>query len=132
MVAGFALDPGYHAKAQSPDERRTILATPFRNVLRGRAPVGRAQADAGAVQVGADVTMAVQASAEKASAVGAEPVAPAVGPQPEEPAAAAGGQEATAAKTEGRKRGRPKKAESEGKAEAKPGAGKRQKSLFDF
>ena len=36
------------AKPRSSDERRTILATPFRNVLRGRAPVGRAQAQADA------------------------------------------------------------------------------------
>ena len=34
------------AKPRSSDERRTILATPFRIVLHGRAPVGRAQADA--------------------------------------------------------------------------------------
>jgi replication factor C large subunit len=111
----------------------------------GGTPLARAasvQADAGVVQVGAEVTKVVQVSTEKSSAVVAEPprpepVAPAVGPQPEEPAAAtAEGQVATAAKPEGRKRGRPKKAESEGsaekKTEAKPGAGKRQKSLFDF
>jgi hypothetical protein len=83
--------------------------------------------------VGADVTKVVPASAEKASDVEAEPpraepVAPAVGPQPEEAAVAAERPEGSAAKP--RKRGRPKKAESEGKAEAKPG--KRQKSLFDF
>jgi len=123
------------AKPRSSGERRTILATPFRDVLRWRAPVGRAQADAGAVQVGADVTKAVQASAEKASDVEAEPlkveaVASAIGPQPEEPGAAAESQPGSAAKLEGRKRGRPKKAESEGKAEAKPG--KRQKTQFDF
>ena len=111
-----------------------FLATPFRDVLRGREPVGRAQAcvNAGAVQVGADVTKVVPASAEKASAVVAEPpkaeAAPAVGPQPEEPAVAAESQQGSAAKP--RKRCRPKKAEGEGKAEAKPG--KRQKSLFDF
>jgi|GEM_PF-3492082 len=121
------------AKPRSSDERRTILATPFRDVLRGRAPVGRAQAqaDASVVQVGADVTKVVPASAEKAIAVVAEPpkvepVAPAVGPLPE--ATAAESQPGSATKP--RKRGRPKKVESEGKAEAKPG--KRQKSLFDF
>jgi hypothetical protein len=77
-------------------------------VLRGREPVGRAQAqaDAGAVQVDADVTNAVQVSAEKASDVEA---APAVGPQPEEPAVAAERPEGSASKP-----------------------GKRQKSLFDF
>jgi hypothetical protein len=32
------------AKPRSSDERRTILATPFRDVLRGREPVGRAHA----------------------------------------------------------------------------------------
>ncbi len=83
--------------------------------------------------VGAEVTEAVQASAEKSSET--EPLkveaAPAVGPQPEEPAAAAESQQGSVAKPEGCKRGRPKKAESEGKAEAKPAA-KRQKSLFDF
>ncbi|MCX6672675.1 MAG: hypothetical protein NTY37_02730 [Methanothrix sp.] len=63
------------AKLRSPDERRTILATPFRDVLRGRAPVGRAQAraDAGAAPMGADVARNVQDSAENASAVEAEP-----------------------------------------------------------
>jgi hypothetical protein len=65
-------------------ERRTILATTFRDVLRGRA------CGPGAVQMGADVTEAVQVSAENASAVKAEPPrtegAPAVGPLPEEPA----------------------------------------------
>ena len=45
---------------------------------------------------------------------------------------AAESQPGSAAKPEGRKRGRPKKVEGEGKSEAKPGAGKRQKSLFDF
>jgi len=48
-----------------------------------------------------------------------------------EPATVPEGQKGSAAKPEDRKRGRPKKAENEGKAEAKP-AGKRQKSLFDF
>jgi hypothetical protein len=103
-----------------------FLATPFRDVLRGREPVGRAQAcvDAGAVQVGADVTKVVPASAENASDVEATP---AVGPLPEEPAAAAGGPEGNTAKLEGCKRGRQKKAESDGKMEAKPRVGKRQK-----
>lgn len=84
------------------------------------------QADAGAVQVGADVAGAVPASDEKA----VETQPPRV-----EPAAATESQPGSAAKPEGRKRGRPKKAESGGKAEkkaeAKPAA-KRQKSLFDF
>ena len=90
-----------------------------------RAP--QAWADAGAVLVGAGVTEAVPASAEKA--VEAEP-APAVGPQPE--ATAAESQPGSAAKP--RKRGRPKKAESEGKTEKKTpqATGKMQKSLFDF
>ena len=96
-----------------------------------RAP--QARAEAGAVLGDAEVTEAVQVSAEETNAVVAEPpkaeaAAPAVGPQPEEPAVAAERPEGSAAKP--RKRGRPKKAESEGKAEAKPG--KRQKSLFDF
>jgi hypothetical protein len=82
------------------------------------------------VLVGAQVTEAVQTSAEKASTMEAELVAPAVVPKPEEPAVAAESQPGSAAKPP--KRGRPKKAESEGKGEAKPGAGKRQKSLFDF
>jgi len=85
------------------------------------------------VLVGAGVTEAVPASAEKASAVEAEPLkveaVPPVGPQSEEPAAAAGGPEGSATKP--RKRGRPKKTESEGKAEDKSTA-ERQKSLFDF
>jgi replication factor C large subunit len=93
------------------------------------------QAEAGGGQVGAGVAEAVKVKADEASAVGTEPkradAAPAVGPQPEEPAKAAESQPGSAAKPEGRKRGRPKKAESEGKAEAKPTA-KRQKSLFDF
>jgi hypothetical protein len=81
--------------------------------------------DASVVQVGVDVTMTVQASDEKANAVEA---APAVGPKPETTAAES--QQGSAAKPEGRKRWRSKKAESEGKAEAKPTA-KRQKSRFD-
>jgi hypothetical protein len=88
------------------------------------------------VQVSTGVTEAVQASNDVASAVvaespKAEPVAPAVEPLPEEPVVAAESQPGSAAKPEGRKRGRPKKAESEGKAEAKSTT-KRQKSLFDF
>ncbi len=99
----------------------------------GGTPLTRAaQAEAGAVKVdavlvGAEVTEAVQASAKKA--VEAEPPkVEAAPPVPEEPAAAAESQPGSALQP--RKRGRPKKAESEGKAEAKPG--KRQKSLFDF
>ncbi|MDD2835147.1 MAG: hypothetical protein PHY05_03265 [Methanothrix sp.] len=82
------------------------------------------------------MTEAVQASAEKSSET--EPLkveaAPAVGPQPEEPAVVAESQSGSAAKPEGRKRGRPKKTESEGKTEKKTpvATGKRQKSLFDF
>jgi replication factor C large subunit len=115
------IELGWTDRAQQP-----LGGTPLE-----RAP--QAQADAGAVLVGADVTKVVPVSAEKASVVEAEPpkaepVAPAVGPQPEEPAVAAESQPGSEAKP--RKRGRPKKAESEGKAEAKPG--KRQKSLFDF
>ena len=101
-------------------------------LTRSASSQTQARADAGVVLVGAGVTEAVQAMAEKASVVVAEPVAPAVGPQPEEPVVAAESQPGNVAKPEGRKRGRPKKAESEGKAEAKQGAGKRQKSLFDF
>ncbi len=99
----------------------------------GGTPLARAtQAEAGAVKVdavlvGAEVTEAVQASAKKA--VEAKPLkVEAAPPVPEEPAAAAESQPGSAPQP--RKRGRPKKAESEGKAEAKPG--KRQKSLFDF
>lgn len=61
--------------------------------------------------------------------------APVGGAGPVEPDVAAREQEGTAAKPEGRKRGRPRKLEEEAKAEkteAKPEAGKRQKSLFDF
>lgn len=97
-----------------------------------------AQADAGAVQVGAGVTGSVQASAEKAAETEPPRVevaateAPEVVPQPME-ATAAGGAEASAP-AQPRKRGRPKKAEGESKAERKaPAAGeKKQKSLFDF
>jgi hypothetical protein len=114
------IELGWTDRAQQP-----LGGTPLT-----RAP--QARADAGAVQVGAGVTEAVPASAEEVSAVVAEPpkmeAAPAVGLQPEEPAVAAESQQGSAAKP--RKRGRPKKAEGEGKAEAKPG--KRQKSLFDF
>jgi hypothetical protein len=78
--------------------------------------------------VGADVTGVVPASAEKV--VETEPArakaVPPVGHQPETTTDES--QPGSAAKP--RKRGRPKKAESEGKAEAKPE--KRQKSLFDF
>jgi hypothetical protein len=85
--------------------------------------------------VGAGVAEAVKVKADEASAVVAEPkraeAVPVVGPQPEEPAKAAESRQGSAAKPEGRKRSRPKKAESEGKAEAKA-TGKRQKSLFDF
>jgi len=64
--------------------------------------------------------MAVTDSAENASVVVAEPPRAephSVGPQPEELAAADEGPEGSAAKP--RKRGRPKKAESWGKAEVK-------------
>jgi replication factor C large subunit len=92
-----------------------------------------AQADAGAVQVGAGVAEGAKVKAEKASAVVVEPKrAEAAPPVQEEPAIVAETQPGSAAKPEGRKRGRPKKAESEGKAEAKQATGKRQKSLFDF
>ncbi|MGB5101443.1 MAG: replication factor C large subunit [Methanothrix sp.] len=90
-----------------------------------RAPQARADA-------GADVPVVVPTSAEKV--VETEPpkvvVAPTIEPKQEEPAIAAGDLKGSAAKHEGRKMGRPKKTESEGKGEAKPG--KRQKSLFDF
>lgn len=84
------------------------------------------------------MTEAVQASAEKSSVVVAKPsrtkAALAVEHQPEKTAEAADGSEWSVAKPEGRKRDRPKTAESEGKAEKmSPAAtGKRQKSLFDF
>ena len=103
----------------------------------GGTPLARAPQ----VQADGPLTKILQADAETASVVSAEPpsteATPPVGPRPMEPAAAPGGQEeAAAAKPEGRKRGRPKKSESEGKAEKKtqanPGAGKRQKSLFEF
>jgi hypothetical protein len=97
-----------------------------------------ALANAGAVQVGAGVTEAMHPSAEKAAET--EPprveasatAAPTVVPQQEE-AAASGGAEASAP-SQPRKRGRPKKAEGESRAERKaPAAGeKKQKSLFDF
>jgi hypothetical protein len=84
-----------------------------------------------AVLVGADVTEAMPASAENASDVETESpraeAAQPVGPLPEEPAAAAGGPEGNTAKLEGCKRGRQKKAESDGKMEAMPRVGKRQK-----
>ncbi|OPY54157.1 MAG: Replication factor C large subunit [Methanosaeta sp. PtaU1.Bin112] len=109
----------------------------------GAAPVssvreegGAGRADAGQAQAGA--TEAVQASAEKAGKtepprVGAPATAaPVVVPQQEE-APAAGGTEG-GGPAQPRKRGRPKKAEGEGRAERKaPAAGeKKQKSLFDF
>jgi replication factor C large subunit len=81
----------------------------------------------------------VQAIAESSSAV--ETVPPraelAAPPLQEEPEAKGKpGLEGSAARPEARKRGRPKKVESEGKAEKKAepkqAAGKRQKSLFDF
>jgi replication factor C large subunit len=121
------IELGWHGTgtAQQP-----IGGTPLTRAVSAQTQA--AQADAGAVQVGAGVTEAVQASAEKAVV---EPprteASPAGGPQPEEPVAAPESQPGSAAKPEGRKRGRPKKAESEGKAEAKSTA-KRQKSLFDF
>jgi replication factor C large subunit len=91
-----------------------------------------AQADASVVQVGAGVAGAVKVKADEASAVVSEPPKEeAVRPVQEEPAAAPESQPGSATKPEGRKRGRPKKAENEGKTEAKPAA-KRQKSLFDF
>jgi replication factor C large subunit len=111
------IELGWRDRAQQP------LASTL-----ARAP--QARADAGAVQVGVGLTGAVPDRAEESSVVEVEPpkaeAAPAVGPEAE----ATVGEQETAAKPEGRKRGRPKKAESEGEAEAKPG--KRQKSLFDF
>jgi replication factor C large subunit len=97
-----------------------------------------ALADAGAAQVGAGVTEAVQPSAEKAAetepprAEAAATAAPVVVPQQEE-AAAAGGEKASAP-AQPRKRGRPRKAEGESRAEGKAHASgeKKQKSLFDF
>jgi replication factor C large subunit len=93
----------------------------------GRAPLARSP------QVSADEG-AVQANAEKASIVEVEPkqVEAAVPSVLDEPAVAAKSQPGSAAKPEGRKRGRPRKADSEGKAEKKTETGKRQKSLFDF
>ncbi len=74
-------------------------------------------------QVGTDVTEAVLASAENASAVETEPARA-------EAAATADGQQGSAARPEGRKRGRyRRRRRARGKMEAKPG--KRQKSLFD-
>ncbi len=127
------IELGWHGTgtAQQP-----LGGTPLTRAVSGQTQA--VQADASAVQVGAGVAEAVQASGGKASAVVSEPpkaeAVPAVGPQPEEPAAAAESQPGSAAKPEGRKRGRPKKAESEGKVEKKSPAttGKRQKSLFDF
>ena len=63
--------------------------------------------------------------------------APDVGLDPVEPALAKNepGQDAIATKSEGRKRGRPRKVEEEAtaeKTEARQEAGRRQKSLFDF
>jgi len=64
------------------------------------------------------------------------PPSPAVGPGPVEPAMRSEpGKDAIATKPEARKRGRPRKLEDEAKAEkteARPEAGRRQKSLFDF
>ncbi|MDD2837162.1 MAG: replication factor C large subunit, partial [Methanothrix sp.] len=125
------IELGWHGTgtAQQP-----LGGTPLTRAVSGQTQT--AQADASAVSVG--VAEAVIVKAEEASDVKAEPLrveaAPAVGPQPEEPTTAAESQPGSAAKPEGRKRGRPKKAESEGKAEKKSpaAAGKRQKSLFDF
>jgi replication factor C large subunit len=98
----------------------------------GHAPASRVQAEG-------TLERTVQALEKPA---GAQPpradiAASAVGQRPEEPEAKGEpGLEGSAAKPEARKRGRPKKAESEGKAEKraepKQAAGKRQKSLFDF
>ena len=116
------IELGWTDRAQQP-----LGGTP----LTRSASTQTLAAQADVVLVGAGVTEAVQVSVEKAVETQppkAEPVAPAVGPLPEEPAVAVERPEGSAAKP--RKRGRPKKAESDGKAEANPG--KRQKSLFDF
>ncbi len=121
------IELGWTDRAQQP------LAPALTRAVSAQTQAEQAEADA--VQVGAGVAGAVQASAENVSAVQAESIreeaAPPVGPQPEETMEAADRQLGSAAKPEGRKRGRPKKVESEGKAEAKPAA-RKQKSLFDF
>jgi|WetSurMetagenome_2_1015567.scaffolds.fasta_scaffold16087_4 replication factor C large subunit len=122
------IELSWAARAQQP----LAAARPERTEsLAGRA-------DAGPAQVG--VAEAVQAIADIASPLQVEPpiveaaatASPAVVPRQEE-APADGGTEASAP-AQPRKRGRPKKAEGESRAERKaPAAGeKKQKSLFDF
>ena len=106
----------------------------------GGTPLARAasaQADAGAVQVGAEVTEAVQASAEKkrveAEPPKAEPVAPAVGPKPEEPAATARKARGERCQARGPQEGQAEEGGERGEGgEESRSRGKRQKSLFDF
>ena len=81
------------AKPRSSDERRTILATPFRNVLRGRAPVGRAQAQADACggAGGHERDEGCASHGRKGKRLAAEPprAKAAAQPVPEEPVVAA-------------------------------------------
>jgi replication factor C large subunit len=110
--------------------QQPLGGTPLTRAVSGQTQAPRA--DASAVQVGASVTEAVKVKADEASTVVAEPPkVEALRLVQEEPTSAPESQPGSATKPEGRKRGRPKKAESEGKAAAKA-TGKRQKSLFDF
>lgn len=87
------------------------------------------QAQAAAAEGALEKALTAAAKPESAASAGAE-AAPAGGPEPEEKPS--GGPDA--APVPARKRGRPKKTEGGEKAEKKSeaGAGKRQKSLFDF
>jgi replication factor C large subunit len=126
------IELSWAGRAQQP------LAPALTGVASAQTQAARASANA--VRMGAGVTGAVQASAEKTSALRVElpkedaaaMAAPESKPRQEE--AAAPEEAKASAPAQPRKRGRPKKAEGEGKAERKsPAAGeKKQKSLFDF
>jgi replication factor C large subunit len=126
------IELSWAGRAQQP------LAPALTGVASAQTQAARASANA--VRMGAGVTGAVQASAEKTSALRVElpkedaaaMAAPESKPRQEEAAAPEGTKASEPAQP--RKRGRPKKAEGEGKAERKaPAAGeKKQKSLFDF
>jgi replication factor C large subunit len=91
-----------------------------------RSLAGGAQAQAPQAEGALEALLPATAEPESPAETARAEEAPAAGPEPEQ----AGGPDA--AQVVARKRGRPKKAEGEEKAEPKQAAGKRQKSLFDF
>jgi replication factor C large subunit len=123
------IEMAWHSTAQhSLAGASEACATP------ARTSAGEADESVASMKTGAGQDSTLSATSEHLMEDPSLP-ASAVGPGPVEPVASTQGQDGTAVISEGRKGGRPRKAEEEAKAEkteAKPVARKRQKSLFDF